>query len=110
MACILLSSVSFLLMYSGKFQFHSGSSGLLFEDPGRWIRGGPYPRACPIGSPNPSCSKVPAAGGIRFSEVGWPSGGVRVLGFPGLSVYLFCGSIGELRGPCIPVSISSNPL
>ncbi|KAF2574217.1 hypothetical protein F2Q70_00004139 [Brassica cretica] len=43
---------------------------------------GPYPRACPIGSTNPVYWKVPVTGGTRFSEVGWPSSGVRVLGSP----------------------------
>ncbi|KAF3539903.1 hypothetical protein F2Q69_00022104 [Brassica cretica] len=71
---------------------------------------GPYPRACPVGSPNPVCWKVPVACGVRFSEVGWPSGGVRVLGSPGLFVYPFCGWIDVLRGPCSPVSISYSPL
>ncbi|KAF2587862.1 hypothetical protein F2Q70_00038431 [Brassica cretica] len=70
----------------------------------------PYPRACPIGSSNPVCWKVPVAGGVPFSEVGWPSDGVHVLGLPGLSVYPFCGWIGVLRGPRSPVSILSSPL
>lgn len=63
---------------------------------------GPYPRACPMGSTNPVCWKVPVTGGTRFSEVGWPSGGVHVLGSPGLFVYLFCCWIGLVHRPCRP--------
>ncbi|KAF3552600.1 hypothetical protein DY000_02006914 [Brassica cretica] len=56
------------------FRFHSGFFGPPFEDP---------------------------SGGTWFSEVGWPDGGVWVLGSPDLSAYPFRDQISAICGPCI---------